>query len=486
MRKKLLNNSLTNSISKGGVLYRPGEIPALTKEQIAQANLVNKLPRDFPIANWESMNTRQQLQQMKYSGLNAQEQWSLLNSNVPLAALNQYNQAQTQSGSTALAARVAASLVNSTAQVAAAKAQAAVSKPTVSTPLQTTTQQRKYDVWQEEYAPRYYGKAATGAGAAIAPKNTLGAAAAIKPVNRDGQSGDSEGDQGKKDSWWKNILSNWLTTQPFPMAARIGALANTLLQNLISNVGNGSATPTSTPSKYNIDLVTPTPAPRMTPTPSPIPTPSPKPTPTPTPKPTANLDMIRQFVTEQRNQKNPFYLKYSQDSGVRSDCSTQATDFYAIKGEDSPFFGIAKDTCRSYYEVYRALPGSFIESGGTVQSTVHRDHEKGVARVPANWQETAEFGDIVIWMKDPKYDEDGRLILNRPDAAWHMAICTGDAEMIDRAQWEINNPNGFEEGLFVRGLDTLNSRYKLIMIISPNDEARLTPDDIYYYLVDQQ
>ena len=94
MRNKELNNSLTGSISKGGVLYRPGEIPILTKEQHAQANLVGKLPHDFPFANWEGMNTKQQLQQMKYSGLNPQEQWSLLNANVPLRVLNDHNQTQ--------------------------------------------------------------------------------------------------------------------------------------------------------------------------------------------------------------------------------------------------------------------------------------------------------------------------------------------------------------------------------------------------------
>ena len=87
MRNKGLNNNLTDTISKGGVLYRPGEIPVLTKEQLAQANLVSKLPHDFPFANWEGMSTKQQLQQMKYSGLNPQEQWSLLNANVPLGVL---------------------------------------------------------------------------------------------------------------------------------------------------------------------------------------------------------------------------------------------------------------------------------------------------------------------------------------------------------------------------------------------------------------
>ena len=40
MRKKLLNNNDITSISKGGVLYRPGEIPVLTKGQVEQAKLV--------------------------------------------------------------------------------------------------------------------------------------------------------------------------------------------------------------------------------------------------------------------------------------------------------------------------------------------------------------------------------------------------------------------------------------------------------------
>lgn len=54
MRNKLLNNNLTDSISKGGVLNRAGKIPILTKEQIVQANLVSKLPRDFPFAKMGS------------------------------------------------------------------------------------------------------------------------------------------------------------------------------------------------------------------------------------------------------------------------------------------------------------------------------------------------------------------------------------------------------------------------------------------------
>ena len=134
MRKKLLNNNLTGAISKGGVLYRPGEIPTLTKEQIAQAKLVNQLPQDFPFANWENMTARQQQQTISRSGLTPQDQWTLMNTNIPLSVLNKHNQAQNQSESAALAARVAASLVNAKAQAAViGKAQAAVGKPTVST-----------------------------------------------------------------------------------------------------------------------------------------------------------------------------------------------------------------------------------------------------------------------------------------------------------------------------------------------------------------
>jgi len=205
MRKKLLNNNLSDSISKGGVLYRSGEIPTLTKEQIAQANLVNKLPRDFPFANWEGMTTKQQLRQMQYSGLNAQEQWSLLNTNVPLAVLNEHNQAQTQSESTALAARVAASLVNATAQAATARAQAAVGKPTVTTSLQTTAQQRKLDMKQEEYESRFYEKQARRPIVANNPSDTTKTPDGGKPNfdSRDAM------EQKKDKAWDKIVVPTW-------------------------------------------------------------------------------------------------------------------------------------------------------------------------------------------------------------------------------------------------------------------------------------
>jgi len=239
-------------------------------------------------------------------------------------------------------------------------------------------------------------------------------------------------------------------------------------------------TTTSTPTVETMLLSTdkPTKMPRMTQPPTPTPTPM------PTPKPTANVGMIGELVNNGRKNKDSYYLNYSQEKGNRDDCSTQVFEFYAIKGDKSPFLGIDKESCQKYYEVFHTPSNYFINSGGTIQTTVPRDIAKGVDPVPANWQETTQFGDMVIWKDKPTYDKDGRLIKHDGDA-WHIGLCSGNGQMIDRGQWEEKNPNGYEEGLFVRGLDTIKSSYKLIMIIKPSDEARLTPDEIYEYLQNQ-
>ena len=136
MRNKLLNNNLTDSISKGGVLYRAGEIPILTKEQIVQANLVSKLPRDFPIANWESMTTKQQLQQMKYSGLNPQDQWSLLNASAPLKVLKEYSQAQDYAATQTSLAKASAPVSAKAVQILAQSVRSTSMNPSISPSLQ--------------------------------------------------------------------------------------------------------------------------------------------------------------------------------------------------------------------------------------------------------------------------------------------------------------------------------------------------------------
>ena len=59
--------------------------------QKREAFLVSQLPNDFPIDGWENLSTKQQLHAMKYSGLNDQEQWELLNPSTSLNALANYN-----------------------------------------------------------------------------------------------------------------------------------------------------------------------------------------------------------------------------------------------------------------------------------------------------------------------------------------------------------------------------------------------------------
>ena len=61
----------------------------LNAAQESNAELVAKLPSDFPIQKWDSMSTKAQLQAMKFSGLTENEQWALLNPSAPLSVLAQ-------------------------------------------------------------------------------------------------------------------------------------------------------------------------------------------------------------------------------------------------------------------------------------------------------------------------------------------------------------------------------------------------------------
>lgn len=279
--------------------------------------------------------------------------------------------------------------------------------------------------------------------------------AANTPVARGSQSSKSGEDDGGEKSLWEKFVS------------------------FFESIFSPEETPepaSSTPQVVTMVTVPPTASPKPTPTPSP----------TSTPKPIANVDMIREVVNNSRDSENPFFLKYSQASNDRSDCSTQVFDFYALRGEKNPLQEADHKTCESYYKAFHNPENSIVKNGGSVLSTVKRDNVKGVPSVPENWQMTTQFGDMVIWLENPKYDNAGRLILNPSKDSWHIGLCIGSGQMIDRAQWEENNPNGKEKGLFVRGLDTMKSSYKLIMIIKPSEDSRLAPDEIYQYLLDHQ
>ena len=209
MRNKGLNNNLTDTISKGGVLYRPGEIPVLTKEQLAQANLVSKLPHDFPFANWEGMTTKQQLQQMKYSGLNPQEQWSLLNANVPLGVLKEHNQAQENAAVQATPVQAPALLSAKAVQSLAQNIQNASTNSSISPSLQSAVPQRKLDVQKANQQTNLLGKSVIAPANPIKITNPTKAPYRNKPVENGDGSDNTGGEDGKKESWIDKLASAW-------------------------------------------------------------------------------------------------------------------------------------------------------------------------------------------------------------------------------------------------------------------------------------
>ncbi len=125
----------------------------------------------------------------------------MLNSNAPLAVLNQYNQAQDEMETRAYATRIAATLMNAAAQSTIPRTQATVSKPTNSTPLLTSAQQRKLDMKQEEYETRFYEKQARRPIAVNTQYDATKTPNGEKPVvdSRDAM-------EQKKDKLWDKIV----------------------------------------------------------------------------------------------------------------------------------------------------------------------------------------------------------------------------------------------------------------------------------------
>jgi hypothetical protein len=64
-----------------------GEGDPLSGEQKLDAKIAAKLPESFPVDEWETLTTKQQLKAMQFSGLTNEEQWRLLNASMPLKEL---------------------------------------------------------------------------------------------------------------------------------------------------------------------------------------------------------------------------------------------------------------------------------------------------------------------------------------------------------------------------------------------------------------
>ena len=57
--RNMRNSIYTNNFNNQNALMKTNNQPILNDAQINDTKLVKKLPSDFPIADWESMNTKQ-------------------------------------------------------------------------------------------------------------------------------------------------------------------------------------------------------------------------------------------------------------------------------------------------------------------------------------------------------------------------------------------------------------------------------------------
>ena len=169
--RNMRNSIYTNNFNNQNALMKTNNQPVLNDAQINDAKLVKKLPSDFPIANWESMNTKAQLKAMQHSGLSDKEQWALLNTTAPLSALNQHNQAQNAVETRATTAKIATTLMSAAAQAAVAQTVSPFKSFINSAPVQSNGLQRKSDMLNEDAKKNPLGKAGGGVGATTTPKD---------------------------------------------------------------------------------------------------------------------------------------------------------------------------------------------------------------------------------------------------------------------------------------------------------------------------
>ena len=89
-------------------LYVPNE----TQKQ--EADLVAKLPSEFPIVAWDSLSATMQQKVIEKSGLSPQDQWKLLNASTPLQVLSLLNEIQNNAKSGLLTSSEASKITDQT------------------------------------------------------------------------------------------------------------------------------------------------------------------------------------------------------------------------------------------------------------------------------------------------------------------------------------------------------------------------------------
>ena len=133
--------SVTPSASTSTVdpLYIPNEA------QKQEADVVAKLPSEFPIFQWESMGAIAQQKVMEKSGLSPQDQWRLLNASTPLDVLSLLNEIQNNAKSGLLTSGEASKITDQTLRYSDDRLRLANGDASYLPPLQKALWNRELD-----------------------------------------------------------------------------------------------------------------------------------------------------------------------------------------------------------------------------------------------------------------------------------------------------------------------------------------------------
>lgn len=261
-----------------------------------QAELVKRLPKDFPLDRFEAMNTKQQLNALKFSGLNDKEQWVLLNASAPLRDLKESSQAQDDAETKAYVAKVMAPHASKPEQISQESVHSTNQKSSNSTSLQNGAARRKLDLRQEEYEARFLEKTADRNPIQAKESKTTRFHSANQALERRTADQDSDQDSNKKTSLWDQFTS--------------------FLRDLFSPEEETEAAK-DTPQIVTIETVPPTETPKLTPSPKATATPNL----TTTPGLTKREQMAIDIVSYATSLKDRPYSKIGNTGQKGYDCS---------------------------------------------------------------------------------------------------------------------------------------------------------------------
>lgn len=431
--------------------------------------LLKRLRADF-FLDWSKKTTDQQREALEHSGLTRQEWWKLLNLDEHyLETLSDIRNIREHRGAYGLSPKEADEVYGRLIDLASSRAFASGREAPFTSPGVRNT---FLEMLRDDEAALFES---IGYVRGRAPSARGGTQTAYGRIDGSGAAHIRQGDGiGKTRPAWYD--KNDVVAEP-PAPQTFGNVLKALFLSLLFPYGcapapdtpKPSATPGSTPQTVMLDLLpTPTNAPA---------TPTPEPTPEPTLEPDAYRKMIEGIVKNGRMSNPDFFSVYTQaqseqekkDGVQRKDCSAQIYSFYSVLRDrrNSPFYGADHITCLGLFDKYKVA--SNIPNGWTVYSELSNLNNNGQPNIPENWRELAETGDIALFRKGNSKD-------------WHVVLCLGDEQVLDRGQWKEGSPSGeLETGLFVRDFDDLPSGYDLVMMIDPGKEA-LTMSELILYL----